>query len=68
MAERRDEADWERTSLLATMIANANRDPRKHGPFKPSDFNPYTLSAKKRARRELDGLGMLKEIFTEKDR
>lgn len=66
MAEGRDGAEWERTSLLAMLIANANRDPKKHGPFKPSDFNPYSLAVRRRAARAdrlPGGFGMLRTVF-----
>lgn len=37
----RDEA-WDRTSHVVCMIANCNRDPKKHpDPFSPEDFHPF---------------------------
>jgi len=37
----RDEA-WDRTSHVVCMIANCNRDHKKHpDPFSPSDFHPF---------------------------
>ncbi|MCC5829759.1 MAG: hypothetical protein JJU36_09975, partial [Phycisphaeraceae bacterium] len=31
---------WTHTSIICALIANAHRDPKKHRPFKPADFNP----------------------------
>jgi hypothetical protein len=41
MAEGMGRERWAHTSLICALIANANRDPRKGRPFKPSDFDPY---------------------------
>jgi hypothetical protein len=41
MAEGLGRERWAHTSLICALIANANRDPRKGRPFKPSDFDPY---------------------------
>jgi hypothetical protein len=41
MAEGLGRERWAHTSLICALIANANRDPKKHRPFKPSDFDPY---------------------------
>ena len=32
--------DWVRTGIVASVIANANRDPKRTGPLTPSDFMP----------------------------
>jgi len=46
--EGRQKSEWGRTSLIACIIANANRDPSKQKrPFTPSDFNPYEQIARK---------------------
>lgn len=50
MAEARQSAAWDRTSLLCALIANASRDPKKGRPYKPADFNPYAASQPKRRR------------------
>lgn len=43
MAEARQRADWQHTSSVICIIANANRDPkRRPDPFKPADFDPFT--------------------------
>lgn len=41
MSEARSKDNWTHTSALLTLLANANRDPKKTKPFKPSDFNPH---------------------------
>jgi hypothetical protein len=41
MAEGQGRERWGHTATLCALIANANRDPKKHRPFKPADFNPY---------------------------
>jgi len=41
MAEGLGRERWAHTSLVCALIANANRDPKKHRPFKPADFDPY---------------------------
>jgi len=44
MSEGKQKAEWDRTSLVCTILANANRSSKTKA-FKPDDFNPY--SAKK---------------------
>jgi len=46
MAEGLGRERWAHTSLICALIANANRDPKKHRPFKPSDFDPYARPRK----------------------
>jgi hypothetical protein len=42
MATGREKSEWERTSLLAMLSANPNRDPDKRSePYSPLDFNPF---------------------------
>ena len=41
MAGGRGRAEWSRMSSLMALIANVNRDPKKHRAFRPADFNPY---------------------------
>lgn len=45
-----------RMAILASLIANVNRDPKKTKPFKPLDFMPYVPEAEKQAaeRRDLE--------------
>ncbi len=44
MAEGLGRERWAHTSLICALIANSSRDPKKHRPFKPSDFDPYARS------------------------
>ena len=38
----KDKVLWNHTSTVMSLIANANRDPkRKPTPYSPQDFNPY---------------------------
>jgi hypothetical protein len=42
MAKGRQQAEWERTALLAAIGANPYRDAKKQKqPFAPADFNPF---------------------------
>jgi hypothetical protein len=41
MAEARSKAEWGRAASLMSLLANVNRDPKKHRPFRPSDFDPH---------------------------
>jgi len=41
MAEGHGRDAWGRMSVLCALIANANRDPKKHRAYRPSDFDPY---------------------------
>lgn len=41
MAEGRRREQWAHTASLCALIANVNRDPKKHRAFRPDDFNPY---------------------------
>jgi len=59
MAEGLGRERWAHTSIICTLIANAHRDPKKHRPFTPDDFNPYAEpgSRKKRSHRGTGGTG-----------
>jgi hypothetical protein len=41
MAEGLGRERWAHTSVICSLIANANRDPKKHRAYRPSDFDPY---------------------------
>jgi len=47
MAKAKEKADWGRASALLSLIANANRDAKKHKAFSPADFNPYAKGAER---------------------
>ena len=40
MTQSRQEDNWNHTAALLSMLANANRDPKKGRAFKPADFHP----------------------------
>ena len=40
MVEGRQKDQWNHTSHVLCILANANRDPKRFGAFKPADFNP----------------------------
>lgn len=48
MAEARVSEQWNHTSHVLCMIANAHRDPKKTSAFKPQDFNPFAKAAARR--------------------
>ena len=41
MAEAAQQERWAHTSCVMALIANVNRDPKKHRAFRPADFNPF---------------------------
>jgi len=65
MAEGLGRERWAHTSILCALIANANRDPKKHRPFKPDDFNPYAERRKRANAIEVtpETIGLLRSAF-----
>ncbi len=62
MAEARQRDEWARTSSLMALIANANRDPKKHRAFRPTDFDPFAATQKPKQKVDVS---ILKDIFIE---
>lgn len=64
MSEGRAKNHWQHTSVILSMLANANRDPKKSTAFTPDDFNPFT-SNKNNQRIVLDksNVHLLKQYF-----
>ena len=60
MAEARQRDEWARTSSLMALIANANRDPKKHRAFRPTDFDPFSQTHKPKQKVDVS---ILKDIF-----
>jgi len=60
MAEGKQRDEWARTSSLMALIANANRDAKKHRAFRPTDFDPFSQTNK--PKQQVD-VSILKEIF-----
>ena len=64
MAEGLGRERWAHTSLICTLIANANRDLKKGRPFKPSDFDPYARADRRSARvADKQSLAILREAL-----
>ncbi len=63
MADGRGKSEWAHTSMLATVIANCHRHPKKPA-FKPGDFNPYLRAPKRKDSAKLKvGINVLRQIF-----
>jgi len=51
-------------SVLCALIGNANRDPKKHRAYKPSDFDPYArLDRRSRMVAGKQDLNLLREAL-----
>ena len=61
MSESRSRDAWRHTAAVMSLIANVNRDPRKHRPFRPEDFNPHEQKPKAVIRGK--GLRILRDVF-----
>ena len=68
MAEGLGRERWARTALLACVVANAARDPKKRRPFTPDDFNPYADRSRHGDVIEVnrETVGLMREAFTGK--
>jgi len=60
MAEAKQRDEWARTSSLMALIANANRDAKKHRAFRPTDFDPFSQTHKPKQKVDVS---ILKDIF-----
>lgn len=67
MAEGYGQDRWAHTSLICTLIANANYSGghRKGRPFKPEDFNPYLTKPQRTDAVVVDqnNIGLLRKAF-----
>lgn len=64
MAEGLGRERWAHTSMVCCLIANANRDPKKSRPFKPSDFDPYARQDRRSERTaDKESLAILREAL-----
>jgi len=65
MAEGLGRRRWAHTSLICALIANAHRDPKKHRPFRPSDFDPYAKQSRRTDAIEVNAetVGLMREAF-----
>ena len=64
MAEGAQKERWQHTSCILSLIANANRDPKKGRRFKPADFNPFArrTAGKTGVPLTADSIGLLKRF------
>jgi len=65
MAEGLGRERWAHTSMVCCLIANANRDPKRSRPFKPSDFDPYTARRSEAVVVDKENIGLLRQAFTQ---
>ncbi len=47
MSEGAGRERWQHTSAILCMMANNARDPKKTKAYKPEQFDPYAIAAKK---------------------
>lgn len=51
MARGRSKLEWDQTSLIWSLLANTNRDPKvRKEPFLPSDVHPWRTADEYRAK------------------
>jgi hypothetical protein len=62
MAEARCRQQWQHTSMLCAVIANANPY-RKGKPARPADFDPYERVKQKPRQKLMVGIDVLQMIF-----
>ena len=68
MAEGRVDSEWNHTSAVLAMLANVNRDPKKHGPYRPEDFHPLKRRSNSQGIRiTRENIGLLKKVFLKGD-
>lgn len=54
MLEGRQRSQWDHTASVLTMLANANRDPKKRRqPYRVSEFHPFAQKAKKERTKDI---------------
>lgn len=60
MSEGRSRERWTHTSMVLSLIANVNRDPKKGRAFTPSDFDPWATADRRSQVVTKDDLTMLR--------
>ena len=68
MAGGRGRAEWSRMSSLMALVANVNRDPKKHRAFRPRDFNPYERRRTEGIPLNAANMHLLKKAFVKEQR
>jgi hypothetical protein len=67
MAEARSKDNWHHTAAMLALLANAHRDPKKTGPFKPDDFNPFANKEEPiRLKDNQEAFALLKHVFVDR--
>lgn len=67
MSNQRGKHEWQQTALLASILINANRDPKKR-PISPDEINPYVKSKQSSGGLRIckQNQAVLKKLFTER--
>jgi len=55
-------------SSLMALVANVNRDPKKHRAFRPRDFNPYERRRTEGIPLTAANMHLLKKAFVKEQR
>jgi len=58
------ENQWSHTASILALIANVNRDPKKHKALKPDDLNPTVQKEEDAVEMPQSDLTELREFFT----
>jgi len=66
MSEGHRKERWGHTASIMALLANINRDPKKHVPFSPADFMPREKSDA--PVQKVEGLEVLKAAFVKPKR
>lgn len=62
MLDGRQRHDWSIAASLMAVIANANRDPKRGRPLRPSDFDPFAKPARTPTAAKVS-VSVLKDVF-----
>lgn len=62
MAEARGRDNWQHTSVIVATLVNSNPF-RKGKPATPSEFDPYAVKAKAKAKPLMVGIDVLQMLF-----
>ena len=69
MSNQRGKHEWQQTSLLASILINANRDPKKRA-ISPDEINPYVKSKQSSGGLRIckQNQAILKKLFMQRSR
>jgi len=68
MAEASAREKWNHTASILCLLANIYRDPKKHSPYKPSDFTPFKAKKAVTVKDTKAGFAAMKAIFVDNQR